>query len=193
MTEKAVLEVNVRTPQGKGGARQLRFAGKIPGVCYGTGTEVFPVAIDPRQFDRLLRGPYGKNLVFNLNIKGEDNQTVASPDVMVKHVQKNPISRVPEHADFMVVNLAKPITVEVPIVLEGRSKGVAAGGRIRQISRSVKVSCTPDKIPSAIVYDVTELDLNSRVMASELTPPEGVALNIPHDYAFVQVAMPRGK
>jgi large subunit ribosomal protein L25 len=193
MIEKPTLEATLRTPQGKGGARQLRFKGFIPATCYGVGSDVLSLTVDPRQFERLMRGVYGKNAVLDLQVKDDAGKVVASREVMVKAIQKNPITRNAEHADFLVVDRNKSITIEVPIVLEGRAKGVQEGGRQRQISRSVKLSCLPEKIPAAVTYDVSHLGVNTRVMASELTPPEGTSLSLPHDFAFVQISVPRGK
>ncbi len=189
--ENFELKCNLREAGTKGMARRLRMAGLIPGVCYGHATESFALELDPIEITRVLSGPLGVNAVIDLVVV--DGSTEKSRRrVMVKAVQRHPVTRRMEHVDFYAVNPEKLVQVDVPIKLVGRSKGVAAGGRMRQIMRTAKVRCLPAAIPADLVYDVSALDVKQRAQVSQIEPPPGVEVVFSIDSAFAQVIAPRG-
>jgi large subunit ribosomal protein L25 len=186
MENASPLKVDLRTELGKGPARRLRVAGKVPGVCYGKDRAPAHVAFDPKEFVALLTGPYGRNAVFQLDM-GDSTEIVR-----VSHYQRDPLKRVVTHADFAVLDPELPIVCEVPLKLTGKPVGVAAGGKLRQVTHKVKISVKPADIPVSIDFDVTELDLGAVAKISAVTLPEGVALYSEGDYGVAQVFMPRG-
>ena len=184
--ENVTLQAEVRASRGKGPARRLRQAGLIPAVFYGASAEATAITINQKDVDQKLRGPYGKNVIFDLKV-GEETH-----EVMLKTFQKDPIQRTIKHVDFYLIDYERPITIEVPIKLSGQAIGVKVGGRLQQVRRSVNVRCLPGSIPEALTFDVTDMDIKSRAMASSLPTPEGVELMLKNDFAFAQVKLPRG-
>lgn len=187
--EKLELKAVVRASSNKGAARRLRMAGMIPAVCYGRDEETIATAINPLELTKLLSGPHGPNLVFDLLI--DDNGAVTRREVMVKSVQRDPVTRRFLHADFYIISHERKVIVRVPIRLEGRSVGVSMGGRLRQSARDVVLTCLPQDIPVEVVYDVTPLGLKERTQISKVTPPAGCTFIYNTDFLVAEVSPPR--
>src|SRR5690606_20420213 len=111
---------------------------QVPGVVYGPSTDPKSVNVEPRELRKVLSGPHGMNALFKLDVDGDQ-----AYEVMVRDFQQDPVSRRFVHADFVVVDKNKKITVEVPITFVGRAKGVVKGGKLRQVRRLAHVRCLP--------------------------------------------------
>jgi large subunit ribosomal protein L25 len=75
------------------------------------------------------------------------------------------------HIDFLEVNEKKPITMLVPIKLQGLAQGVKSGGKLIQEMRLLKVKATYDKIPENVSVDVTEVGLGKSIQVGKLSYP----------------------
>ena len=118
------LGVELREEHGKGVARKLRAAGRIPAVCYRRNAEPVPVSLDPKELDRLLRNASsGINTLIDLKVTGGGD--FDGRQVLVKELQRDPISGAYLHADLYAVDLQQKIHVSVPINLEGTPIGVS--------------------------------------------------------------------
>ena len=160
----AVLDAVKRNTRGKNEARRLRAAGKMPATLYGAqkaGEKPVPesVAVDPKPFMRILHSASGLNTLINLKVQGGTDARV-----LVKNVQLDPISNHPLHADFYRVNMDRKITVTVPVVLRGESRGVKQdGGVLDFVHREIEVEVLTANIPDSIEVDVTELGIGDSV------------------------------
>lgn len=186
--ERPTFVVESRTDSGKGVARKLRAAGRIPAVCYGAGAESVAVTADPDELYKLLTTKRRTNMVFKLQIEGGN----AFNHVMVRDYQIDPIRQILEHADFVVLDPSRAITVTVPVTTSGRPRGVREGGRLQMVRAEVPVICRPDDIPVEIDHDITDLGLGESLLASHLNLPSGVEPAYKVDYAVAQVNAPRG-
>lgn len=186
--ERPTFVVETRTGSGKGVARKLRAAGRIPAICYGAGAEAVSVTADPDLLYKLLTTKRRTNIVFKLQIEGGKSFN----HVMVRDYQIDPIRQILEHADFVVLDPEKRVSVTVPVSTPGRPRGVREGGRLQMIRAEVPVTCRPDDIPVEVEYDVTDLGLGESLLASQLNLPEGVEPNYKVDYAVAQISVPRG-
>ena len=130
----------------------------------------------------------GRNALINLEIADSGTHVV-----LVRELQRDPVSRRILHVDMVAHDLAVEIITTIPVTLAGRSKGVSMGGRLRKPYREIKVQAVPEKVPVEVVVDITELDLGQSVMASQLALPEGVKAIYDTDYVVVKVSEPRGK
>ena len=141
------LEVELREGTGKGVARKLRAAGRIPGVLYGRGEPPQSVVLDPRALERVITtSDAGMNTLIDLSIAGSRDR--AERVVLVKELQRDPVRGAPLHVDFYQVDLTATIEVKVPIVLRGRPRGVElSGGILDQALRELDVECLPRAIP----------------------------------------------
>lgn len=173
-----------RSDSGSGAAHRLRQTGRIPAVAYGKGLATESLAVVPEDIRRVLAGEFGRNTVIELEVEGEEKRTVLLCDY-----QYHPLTRELLHADFRRIALDQPIEVEVPFELLGKSKGVVAGGTLRQVFRRLPVRCLPALIPAKLSHDVTELDIDDVVAASEVAVPEGVTIQLPPTQTVVAVVM----
>jgi len=172
-----------RDEYGKGPARRLRRQEKIPAVAYGKELESVSLAVSPKDILDVLHGEFGRNTVIELDVEGANKSTV-----LLSEFQYHPVTRELLHADFRQIRMDRTVQVEVPFELTGRSRGVVAGGILRQVFRKLPISCLPAQIPARIEYDVTELDVDQHVSIGALTLPEGVRVSLPESQTVAGVA-----
>ena len=165
----APLNVRPRHLSGSGISKKIRRAGLLPAIMYGLGTEAVPVAVEPRQLRKGLTSAFGRNQLFQLEIKGGGSKLA-----IAKEVQLNPLTRQLEHVDLLLVEPSTHMVVTLPVILSGRSAGQKAGGRLEFITRHVKVACTPSTLPKSIEIDVTPFENGFVMMAEGLPLPAGV-------------------
>jgi large subunit ribosomal protein L25 len=171
--EVGKLNAQYRGETGKSAVRRLRAAGKIPAICYGQATAPLPLAVDPTELIKSLDPVKKTNTVLTLSVAGAPDGD-ASLTVMVRDYQKDAIRGHLTHADFIRVDLTKPVHATVPIVLTGKAEGVKLGGIMHQVIRILPISCTPDKIPVKLEVDVSALGMNEAIHVSDLKLAEGV-------------------
>jgi large subunit ribosomal protein L25 len=163
-----------RHERGKGPARRLRRAGKLPAVLYGHG-ETESLAILEETLVDILQSEAGENAILELIIEGEPATTY---NAIVREIQINPISRRPVHVDLYRVRMDEPITVTVPLefinIPEDRLK--AAQHMLSPLLRELEVECLPRDIPEAITVDLTALEIGAVLHVNALVLPPGVTL-----------------
>jgi large subunit ribosomal protein L25 len=183
------LTVETRQGVGKGVARKLRAAGRIPGVCYGKGEASLPISLDPRALRRLLeRSGAGMNTLISLAVEG--GGAFDGKRVLVRELQKDPVEDRYLHADLFAVDVQQVVEVSVPIHITGRAKGVEFGGILDQALRELDLECLPLAIPSEILVDVSELDVGDSLHVSDIALPEGVTLRSDPGLSVVSVVAP---
>ena len=184
--ESINVEVEGRTDTGKNACRRIRAAGRIPANVYGLGLPPFAVAVNPRSIDDVLKMGSGRNTIFRLSLAGGKE----TRDVMLREMQRDPVSGKLIHVDFARVDLSKPITVSVPVQLVGEAEGVKnEGGIMDFVQRTVEVSCLPLEIPDQVAVDVSGLHLNQNLAVKDLSFGEGITvLDDPASIVAVVVA-----
>jgi large subunit ribosomal protein L25 len=190
--EENALSVQLRSDAGKGAARKLRRAGRIPAVCYGARLEAVSISLDPRALSRLLsKGHAGMNTLIDLRVEGGGG-VIDGKVVLLKELQRDPVSGSYLHADLYAVELDKAVQVSVRIHLTGSPEGVRLdGGILDQNLREVELECLPRAIPDELVLDVTALRLNQSVHVRDLPLPEGVTLLSDPGLAVASVIIPK--
>jgi large subunit ribosomal protein L25 len=184
------LNVETREGTGKGVARKLRAAGRIPGNCYGKGSAQ-SISVDPKALDRLIRrSASGLNTLIDLKIEGGGG--FDGKKVLLKELQSDPVSNEFLHADFFAVDLTHTIDVAVPIHVSGIPVGVSlAGGILDQVLREIHLECLPGSIPEEIVIDVTGLEIGMSIHVRDLELPAGVELLSDSDLSVASVLAPK--
>ncbi|PYY36865.1 50S ribosomal protein L25 [Curtobacterium sp. MCJR17_055] len=180
MADYTKLAAEVRTKFGKGAARKLRAADKIPAVVYGHGTEPKHISLPGHETMLLVRTA---NAVVDLDIEG------AAQLALVKDVQRDPVRQIIEHIDLVVVRRGEKVTVDVPVVIEGES---FAGTIHVQDLASVSLLVEATDIPEHVVVDVEGLEDGAQVHASDLQLPAGAELETDAESLVVQIVTPRG-
>ena len=186
-TMSTTLKAQIRTDLGKAAAREVRKQGFIPGVCYRKTRDAIHVMFEPDEINRVLFSPTGRNTVLELDVEGENDL-----HVMIQDVQRDPVKRVPIHADFRIVKDDDYVVVEVPIQTIGKSPGEELGGRVHLARRTVPLRCLVKAIPLVIEYDVSNLQLGQTVRASQLESPAGTEVVYRTDFPVVIIGVPRG-
>lgn len=192
MNETLVVEVHERsaTERGKNAARRLRKVGNVPAIVYGLGLPPFPVVVDAKRIEELLRLESGRNTIFNLSLKGQDK----SRSVMLKALQRDPLSERLVHVDFVRVDLSRRIRVSVPVRLVGIPEGVKTdGGLLEFITRQVEVECLPTDIPEHLDIDVSALRVNQHLSVSDLPKAERVDFLTDPETVVCLVALPKAE
>ncbi|WP_288265830.1 50S ribosomal protein L25/general stress protein Ctc [uncultured Bifidobacterium sp.] len=165
-TNTISLEGEVRDQFGKGVARRLRVANKIPATIYAGGNQPVFVTLPMKETTLALRHT---NALFT--IKFGDDSKIA----VVKDVQRNPVKRIVEHVDFYEVKAGEKIDVEVPIFVEGTPKGAAVAFVDIQ---ELKVRADVSNLPERIVINVDGMTDGTKVFAKDVELPEGAELDI---------------
>jgi large subunit ribosomal protein L25 len=172
------VHAELRTSFGKGFARRLRAAGKIPAVIYGHGEDPVHVALPGHQVALLLRRA---NAVLELDVEGTQQLT------LVKDVQKDPVHQIIEHIDLLVVKKGEKIQVDVPITLTGES---APGTLAAQDANTVLLEVEATHIPERIEVDVEGLEDGTHITAADLTLPKGASLAVDPETLIVAISVP---
>lgn len=185
MTE-TILHAESGRKTGSSATRRLRAEDKIPGVVYGHGMDPLSISVARRELRLAVSGSAGLNTIIDLTVDGETYPSI------IKDVQRHPVRLNIAHIDFIQVNLNEEITVTVKVRLEGEAQEVENNsGLIDQIMTEIDVSTTPRNIPDEIVFDVTDLNMDSTVLVSDLAIPEGVTAVTDADSAVVTVSIMR--
>ncbi len=172
------LKASQREAVGNGPSRVLRRDGKIPAILYGPKTESIKLAIDRLELEPIIKSGAVAQTLLKLKIEGVDSVR----KVMIKEMQKHPVSRSVLHLDLYEVSMDQKIKVMVPVVTTGKSAGVEVGGMLQLIRRELEVFCLPDQIPENITIDITVLEIGDSFHVEDL-PLEG-AVEIPADTNF---------
>ena len=177
---RPVLKAEARTEFGKGFARRLRAAGKIPGVVYGHAVDVLHFAVDRLEMTALVRNN-GVNAVFELELEGEQHL------VMVKNIDQNVLTFNIDHIDLLSIKRGEKVEVEVPVVLEGEP---APGLMFIQDADVLLVEADVLNIPEEIVVSIEGLEDGTVVTAGEVSLPEGTTLAAEEDTVIVSISEP---
>ncbi len=181
--EKLVLNAQHREEIGKGSGGRLRAQGLLPAVVYGENKKSEHVTINRHDLQLLIHHGTGEGTIISLKIKG--TKAAKEQKVLIRDIQKDPVTMYPIHADFYRISLTKKLKVEVPVRALGTPEGVKAGGILEYLTRTVEVKCLPTAIPRNFEVDVSELAINHSVHVSDLKVAEGVEiLNDPETTLF---------
>ena len=176
-----------RESVGKKASKMLRKEGMIPCNLYGKNTvDGKPVAmafmISMAELRKVVYTP--EVYVINLNIDGEPHKAV------LKELQFHPVTDAVLHADFYEVNETKPITIGIPVKLNGLAQGVRDGGKLNLSIRKINVTAPYPSIPEILNIDVTNLELGKSIKVGELSF-EGLELATPAEVVVCSVKTTR--
>jgi large subunit ribosomal protein L25 len=171
------ISAETRTAFGKGAARKLRAAGRIPAVVYGHGTDPVHISLPAHETALIIRRA---NAVLDLALP------TGSQLALVKDVQKDPVRQIIEHLDLIIVRAGEKVEVEVPVVLEGES---FAGTVATLDSQTLLLKVSATAIPERLVVDVEGAQDGTQITAADVTLPEGAELAADPETLVVGVAL----
>lgn len=157
------LKGTLRKEVGKKATKQVRKEEKIPCVLYGSGEPVHFLA-NEKEYGKVIYTP--SSFQINLDIEG-----TIYPSIM-KAIQFHPVSDRVLHIDFIRIADGKPVSVSIPIRLEGFAKGVQQGGKLKMEMRRVTVKGMIKSIPDELLLDVTNIELGQSIKVRDLSYPE---------------------
>jgi len=181
----ASLSATSRADTGKGVARKLRSAGRIPGVIYGHARQALSLSIDTHEFKLLLEKVSYRTTVFELDLDG------AKTNTLIREIQRHPYKKEVLHVDFQELVAGEKVTVSVPLAFVGASIGVKEGGIIDQIMHELSIRVDPMQIPNHIDVDVTALAIGRSIHVGDVTVPDGVDVQDDEDATICTCAAPK--
>ena len=169
MSQDIVFNVSVRERTGKGGAREARRLGMVPGVLYGGGEE--PVAINLKQNEVIKAINTGQFLSSTATLVHDGKKQMVIPQA----IQLHPVTDQPQHVDLFRVKKNQIITVEVTVnfLNEEDSPGLKKGGALNVVRFAVELNVRADSIPDSLDADLTGLDIGDNVKISDINLPDG--------------------
>jgi large subunit ribosomal protein L25 len=167
----ASLQASRRDQTGKGVARRLRRAGRIPAVVYGKDMDPIPLSLDEQEAVNLFQSIPVANTVLQLDIGGEETLRT-----LVREIQTHPFRPDVLHVDFMRLRQGVAVELNVPITLSGTPEGTRAGGRLDIAVHEAHVRCTPARIPESIEADISGLGIGESLRLGDIALPADVEL-----------------
>jgi large subunit ribosomal protein L25 len=167
----ATLSAELRDETGKGVARKLRAAGRVPAVVYGHNRAPQSLTVDGRELGRLLEHIATGSTVVELGLGGGTART------LIREIQRHPVKRNILHVDFQELVAGERVTVRCPLVFVGVSVGVREqGGLFEELMREVQITVDPGSIPNHIDVNIAELTIGHPLHVRDLVLPAGVTV-----------------
>ena len=182
--QRLTLEVQARKERGKSAARQLRRAGRVPGVLY----EPLPISVELRALEATLQKAAGGNVLLDVVVR-EDGQA-RTELAMLQDLQRDVLTRRILHVDLHRVSLTEKVYTRLPVRLLGEARGVREGGVLELLRHEVEVSGYPTDLPDHLELDVSALGVGHSLHVRDLRVPPGVAVLTPADETLVTVLAP---
>ncbi|WP_338537652.1 50S ribosomal protein L25/general stress protein Ctc [Janibacter terrae] len=154
-----------RTEFGKGAARKLRRANKVPAVLYGHGEAPIHLALPFHDTFQALKNP---NALLTIAVDGEGDQLA-----LAKDVQRDPIKPIIEHVDLVIVKRGEKVTVEVPVHVEGDA---APETVVTLDAQTLEIEADVTNLPEGLTVSVEGLEVGTQVLASQVEMPAGATL-----------------
>ena len=153
-----------RTEFGKGAARRVRRADKVPGVVYGHGTDPLHVTLPGHDLMKALKTA---NVLLDLEVDGGNLL------VLPKSVQRNPIKGTLTHVDLVIVRRGEKVTVDVGIHVSGE---VAPGGMLDQQMVTISIEAEATSIPTRFEVSIEDMPIGGAIHAKDVELPSGTEL-----------------
>ncbi len=149
----------------------IRQSGNLPAVFYGAGKESTPISVPMMAFDKALKEA-GESSTIRLTL---DKETL---DVLIHDVQLDPVKHIPMHADFLVVDMNKPLDVAVPLEFVGIAPAVKNNlGVLMKVMHEIEVRGLPKNLPHQIEVDISTLEtLENQIHVKDLKVPTGIEI-----------------
>lgn len=182
------LKAAARQQGGKGAARAVRRAGRIPAVIYGGGEPPVAISLDQKEAQLLIFAGHFLTTQFEVDVDG------AKTRVIPRDYQLEPVKDTPLHIDFLRVKEGQLIKVEVPVhfVNGETAPGIKRGGTLNVVLHSVELLVPGNAIPEAIEVDLAGFDIGQSLHISSVKLPANAKPVDPTDFTIVTIVAPSG-
>ena len=179
MSDALTLDAELRTEFGKGASRRARAAGQIPAVLYGHGADPLHVLLPGHKTMMALKHA---NALLTIEVDQDTKLAIA------KDVQRDPVRQIIEHVDLLIVRKGEKLTVDVPIHLVGEP----ISGTIAMLEHnSLSLLAEATHLPERIEISIEGLEDGAKILAREVTLPDGSELAIDPEAIVVAITHPR--
>ena len=169
------IAAEARTEFGKGAARRIRRADKVPAVLYGHGTDALHVTLPGHSLMLALKN---SNALLTIEL-GQDKH-LAIP----KQVQRDPLKGFLEHVDLLIVKRGEKVTVDVPLNVTGEA---VPGSLIGVENTTVAIEVDATAIPNEIEVSIEGVEIGEQLLAKDLQLPSGSTLAVDEDLLIINV------
>jgi large subunit ribosomal protein L25 len=169
------LTAELRTEFGKGAARRIRRAHKVPAVLYGHGSDPIHISLPGHETLLALRTA---NALLSIDINGKSQ--LALP----KQVQRDPLKHTIDHVDLVIVRHGEKVSVDVPLQVEGEA---GEDTLVVVDHNSIAIEAEATHLPQQIIVSVEGLPAGTQILAKDLQLPEGTTLNLDPETLVVNV------
>jgi len=169
------LIAELRTEFGKGAARRIRRADKVPAVLYGHGTAPIHIALPGHETLLALRTA---NALLSIEVNG------SSQLALPKQVQRDPLKHTIEHVDLVIVRRGEKVTVDVAVHIVGEA---GPDTLVVVDHNTVRVEAEATQIPTRIVVSVDELPPGTQILARDLQLPDGSSIDLDPETLIVNI------
>lgn len=165
-----------RTEFGKGAARRIRRADKVPAVLYGSGIDPIHITLPGHELALALK--HGANALLSVELDGDSQLAIP------KQVQRDAIKGFIEHADLLVVKKGQKVTVDVPINVVGEAVPEAL---VVTENATVALEAEATHIPESIEVSIEGAEVGTQVLAKDLVLPTGSTLAVDEDHMLINI------
>ncbi len=181
------LEVNIRNTKSKSEIKKLRSEGFVPGVLYGNIKDNIKLSIKKNSLDKYLKSGNFMSKVIEIKVEGKDYK------VLPRSIEFNKLTNQPIHIDFQTLSAGTKVVVWIPVkfINDNICPGLKLGGVLNIVRRKVELSCPADQIPSELIVDLAEKQINESIHISAVKLPDNVKPTITdRDFTIATVAAP---
>ena len=189
MSDNTTISAEQRERVGKGSARAVRRAGRVPAVIYGDKKEPLGITLETREITKIVHQPGIFGRLLDIKV-GKDSHTVLTRDIQFHPVSDNIL-----HMDFLRVSGSAKVAVAVAVefISEDDCPGIKIGGVLNVVRYEVELLCPATTIPEKITVDLSGLKIGDSVHISTIDLPDGVTPTITdRDFTVATIASPGG-
>jgi large subunit ribosomal protein L25 len=169
------LTAELRTEFGKGAARRIRRAHKVPAVLYGHGTDPIHISLPGHETLLALRTA---NALLSIEVNG------SSQLALPKQVQRDPLKHTIEHVDLVIVRRGEKVTVDVPVHIEGEA---GPDTLVVVDHNSIPIEAEATNLPRQIIVSVEGLSAGTQILVRDLQVPAGSSVDLEPETLIVNV------
>ena len=189
MSVDTTISAEQRERVGKGSARAVRRAGRVPAVIYGDKKEPIVITLESREITKIVHQPGIFGRLLDIKVSGSKHT------VLTRDIQFHPVTDNVLHMDFLRVSGSAKVAVAITVefINEDECPGIKVGGVLNVVRYEVELLCPATTIPEKITVDLKGLKIGDSVHISTIELPEGVTPTITdRDFTIATIASPGG-